>query len=387
MLDTQPQGASALGGLRVLDMSRVLAGPYCAMMLGDLGADVVKVESPVGDDTRRWGPPYVEGEAAYYLSCNRNKRGIVLDLSTEEGRDTAHHLAMRADVLVENFKLGQMERWGLGYDALAKGNPRLVYCGVTGFGRTGPLASQPGYDFVIQGMGGMMSITGEPDGEPMRLGVAIVDLTAGMLALSSILAALYAREKTGKGQRIDMSLLDTQLGWLANIGSAYLLTGRLPERYGNAHPNIVPYQAFKASDVWFTLAVGNDQQWARLCTAIKRPDLLEDARFATNDGRVENRDALIPLLQSHFETEPAESWLALFSQSGVPAGPINDVGEALRNPHSDARGAIQHIDHPTIGAFPTVASPLRLEATPPALRRPPPLLGQHTDEVLAEWLG
>jgi formyl-CoA transferase len=386
MPETQPQGASALGGLRVLDMSRVLAGPYCAMLLGDLGADVVKVESPQGDDTRRWGPPYVEGEAAYYLSCNRNKRGIVLDLSTEEGRDTARRLAMRADVLVENFKLGQMERWGLGYEELAKGNPRLVYCGITGFGRTGPLANQPGYDFVIQGMGGMMSITGEPDGEPMRLGVAIVDLTAGMLALSSILAALYAREKTGRGQRIDMSLLDTQLGWLANIGSAYLLTGRLPERYGNAHPNIVPYQAFKASDVWFTLAVGNDQQWARLCAAIKRPDLLEDRRFATNDGRVENRDVLIPLLQSHFETEPAESWLALFSQSGVPAGPINDVGEALRNPQSDSRGAIQYMEHPTIGPFPTVASPLRLEGTPPVLRRPPPLLGQHTDEVLAEWL-
>jgi formyl-CoA transferase len=357
------------------------------MMLGDLGADVVKVESPQGDDTRRWGPPYVEGESGYYLSCNRNKRGIVLDLSTPRDRDIARRLALRSDVLVENFKLGQMERWGLGYEELARDNPRLVYCGITGFGRTGPLADQPGYDFVIQGMGGMMSITGEPDGTPMRLGVAIVDLTAGMFAHSAILAALYAREKSGEGQRIDISLFDSQLGWLANIGAGYLLTGDLPQRYGNAHPNIVPYQTFHAADGWFTVAVGNDNQWARLCRALRRHDLLDDPRFATNSDRIHNRDILCPLLQSLFETRPAAEWLALFAETGVPSGPVNDVGQALNHPQAQARNAVQQVLHPTIGPLPTIASPLRLERTPPTIRRPPPLLGEHTEEVLREWIG
>jgi formyl-CoA transferase len=370
-----------------LDLSRVLAGPYCTMMLGDLGADVVKVESPQGDDTRRWGPPYVEGESGYYLSCNRNKRGIVLDLSTPHDRDIARRLALRSDVLVENFKPGQMERWGLGYEELARDNPRLVYCGITGFGRTGPLADQPGYDFVIQGMGGMMSITGEPDGIPMRLGVAIVDLTTGMFAHSTILAALYAREKSGEGQRIDISLFDSQLGWLANIGAGYLLTGDLPARYGNAHPNIVPYQTFRASDNWFTVAVGNDNQWARLCRAIEREELIDDPRFATNPDRIRNRDILCPLLQSLFETRTASEWLALFAETGVPSGPVNDVGQALNHPQAQARAAVQEIHHPTIGPLPTIASPLRLERTPPTIRRPPPLRGEHTEEVLREWIG
>ncbi len=278
-----------LEGVRVLDFSRVLAGPYCTMMLGDLGADVIKVESPEGDDTRRWGPPYQGGESAYYLCCNRNKRSVVLDLTTQEGRNAAYTLALRSHIIVENFKLGTMERWGLGYETLSQANSGLIYCSISGYGRTGPDAHLSGYDYVIQGAGGIMSVTGEPDGPPGKVGVAIVDLTAGMFALSSILAALRVRDLTGKGQQIDMSLLDSHLAWLANVGSNYLVSGEIPQRHGNAHPNIVPYQAFQASDGWVVLAVGNDRQWSRFCAAIARPELADDPRFATNEARVHNR--------------------------------------------------------------------------------------------------
>jgi formyl-CoA transferase len=372
-----------LEGVRVLDLSRVLAGPYCTMMLGDLGADVVKVEPPEGDDTRRWGPPYHGGESAYYLCCNRNKRSVVLDLSTGEGRDAARRLALRSHVLVENFKPGTTARWGLDYDSLAVENPALVYCSISGFGRTGPLADLPGYDYVMQAMGGVMSITGEPDGAPMKVGVAIVDITAGMLACSAVLAALRVSEATGRGQLIDMSLFDAHLSWLANVGSNYLVTGETPGRYGNGHPNIVPYQAFRASDGWLVLAVGNDRQWQRFCRAVERADLADDPRFATNDLRVTNRAALVPLLEEMFAGRTVGEWVALLREHDVPAGPINTVDRALESEQARARGMVRTVEHPG-GPLQLVASPLGLTATPPLIRRRPPLLGEHTDEVLRE---
>jgi formyl-CoA transferase len=382
-----PNSQSALEGIRVLDFSRVLAGPYCTMMLGDLGADVIKVESPLGDDTRRWGPPYVGSESAYYLCCNRNKRGIVLDLNVEADRDIARCLALKSDVLVENFRLGKMEKWGLSYEELATHKPDLVYCQISGYGRTGPDAHLSGYDYVIQGAGGIMSITGDASGPPMKVGVAIVDLTAGMFALSAILAALRVRDLTGQGQRIDMSLLDSHLAWLGNVGSNYLLSGQTPTRYGNAHPNIVPYQAFATADGWVVIAVGNDTQWRRFCEAIGRRDLLDDQRFATNAERVTQRDTLCPLLQEILFTRASAEWLSLLEMADVPSGPVNTVDQALSMPQVEAREMVQEVAHPTLGPLRMVASPLKLEGTPPTIRRHPPLLGEHTQEVLDEVLG
>lgn len=376
-----------LDGIRVADFSRVLAGPYCTMMLGDLGADVVKVESPEGDDTRRWGPPYVEGESAYYLSCNRNKRSVVLDLGSEEGRGWARKLALQSDVLVENFKLGTMERWGLGYEELAREKPGLIYCTISGYGRTGPNADLPGYDYVIQGAGGIMSVTGEPEGPPTKVGVAIVDLTAGMFALSSILAALRVRDMTSKGQRIDISLFDSHLAWLANVGSSYLVSGEVPARYGNGHPNIVPYETFRAADGWLVLAVGNDRQWRRFCEAAGRSDLLRDTRWTTNSERVRNRVALVEVLRELFLERTVGEWLVLLQEYEVPAGPVNSVADALDSPLTQAREMVQEVEHPLIGPLRMVGSPLHLEGTPPVIRRHPPMLGEHTAEVLAELAG
>jgi formyl-CoA transferase len=356
------------------------------MMLGDLGADVIKIESPQGDDTRRWGPPYQGSESAYYLCCNRNKRSVVLDLSTPRDRDIARELALKSQVVVENFKLGAMERWGLGYEDLSRENPALVYCSISGYGRTGPDASLPGYDYVLQGVGGIMSVTGEPDGPPAKVGVAIVDLTAGMFGLSSILAALRVCDLTGRGQRIDISLLDTHLAWLANVASNYLISGEVPPRYGNAHPNIVPYQAFQASDGWVILAVGNDGQWSRFCAATERDDLATDPRFATNELRVRNRTTLIPILEQLFSTRKQSDWLSLLAACDVPASPVNTVDRALNNSQTEARGMVRTVDHPGIGPVRMVASPLTLEATPPTIRRHPPMLGEHTEEVLRELL-
>lgn len=376
--------AQPLSGIRVLDMSRVLAGPYCTMMLGDLGADVIKVESPEGDDTRRWGPPYRGGESAYYLSCNRNKRSIVLDLATENGRSAALRLARKSDVLVENFRAGTMERWGLGSQQLLAENQGLVYCSISGYGRTGPLAPLPGYDFGIQGFGGVMSVTGEPDGPPEKVGVAIVDLTAGMFALSSILAALRVRDQTGIGQHIDISLLDSHLAWLANVGSNYLISGSVPPRMGNAHPNIVPYQAFPTRDGWIILAVGNDRQWLQFCDTVARPDLAADPRFSTNADRVQHRTALVPILEAIFQDGITDEWLAILESAGVPAGPVHNIADALNHPQVAARGMVQEVMHPTIGPVKMIASPLKLSATPPTIRRHPPLLGEHTEEILSE---
>ncbi len=371
----------------MLDLSRVLAGPYCTMMLGDLGADVIKVESPEGDDTRRWGPPYLGSESAYYLSYNRNKRGIVIDLSTVEGQEVARNLATQSDILVENFRVGTMDKWGLGYEALRKEHPGLVYCSISGYGRTGPDAALPGYDFVMQGAGGIMSITGEQDGPPAKVGVAIVDLTAGMFALSSILAALRVRDQTGQGQRIDISLFDSHLAWLGNVGSNYLISGKTPTRYGNAHPNIVPYQAFETLDGWIVVAVGNDRQWRLLCEALDQAELASDQRYATNSRRVTNREVLVTALEAIFKTETAEHWLRILNSRGVPSGPVNTVAQALESPRVAARNMVEEIDHPTLGPLRMIASPLKLESTPPTIRRPPPLLGEHTDEVLREVLG
>lgn len=378
---------SALQGIRVLDLSRILAGPYCTMMLGDLGADVIKVESPQGDDTRRWGPPYAGSESAYYLSCNRNKRGIVVDLSTIQGQDVVRKLAVKCDVLVENFRVGTMDKWALGYEDLRKDHPGLIYCSISGYGQTGPDASLPGYDFVMQGAGGIMSITGEQDGPPVKVGVALVDLTAGMFALSAILASLRVRDQTGQGQRIDISLFDSHLAWLGNVGSNYLISGKSPARYGNAHPNIVPYQAFETRDGWIIVAVGNERQWKLFCGAIDRPELASDPRYASNKARVMNRDILVPLLAAIFEAEPSAYWLTRLQAADVPSGPVNTVAQALEDPRVQARHMVEEVGHPTLGPLRMIASPLKLESTPPAIRRHPPLLGEHTDEVLRDVLG
>ncbi len=377
--------AAALEGIRVLDLSRVLAGPLCAMMLADLGADVVKVERPGGgDETREWGPPWAGTESAYYLCVNRNKRSITVDMKSDEGRALVRRLAADADILVENFKTGTLERMGLGYEALKAENPGLIYCSITGYGQTGPDADQPGYDFAIQGRGGIMSITGETDGPPMKVGLAIVDVTAAMNATIAVLAALESRHNTGVGQSIDISLLDSQVAWLINRASNYLVGGATPKRYGNAHPNIVPYETFRGSDKWFNVAVGNDSQFRRFTELIEAPELASEPRFATNPMRVENRGELIATLAGYLERRPAEEWLALFHREKIPAGPINSIPEVFEDPQVIAREMVVEMQHPTAGTIKMVGSPLKMSETPAAYYRHPPLLGEHTDEVLAE---
>ena len=377
----------ALHGVRVLDLSRVLAGPYCTMVLGDLGADVIKVEPPDGDETRAWGPPFAAGESAYYLCINRNKRGMVVNLKTEEGREILRDLAMKSDVLVENFRPGTLARYGLDYETLRPDQPRLVYCSISGFGQTGPLRDRPGYDFMIQAMGGIMSVTGEPDGEPMKVGVAVADLFAGQNAVIAILAALQAREQTGEGQYIDIALFDSQLGWLANVASNFLVSGELPERYGNGHPNIVPYQVFEASDNWFALAVGNDRQFARLCELVNKPEWATDERFMTNAARVEQRETLISLLKPIFAARRVEEWLTALEGAEIPCGPINTLDKTFAEPQVAAREMLVTMAHPTIGELPLVGSPLKLSQTPIDYRLPPPSLGEHTKEILRDVLG
>ncbi len=376
-----------LDNIRVLDLSRVLAGPYCAMMLGDLGAEVIKVERPgAGDDTRQWGPPFAAGESAYYLCCNRNKKGITLNLKSAEGRNLALRLAERSDVLIENFLPGTLDGWGLSYEALSRRNPRLVYCSVTGFGQTGPRRDEPGYDIMIQAMAGVMSITGEADGAPMKVGVAISDITAGIFALSGILAALYARERTGKGERIDSALFDSTIAWLANIGSIYLVSGKVPRRQGTAHPNIVPYQAFAAADESLIIAVGNDGQFVKFCDCLGRPELARDPRFVTNPLRVQNRAVLIPLVAAEIGRRPAAEWLQKLDQAGVPCGPVNTIDRVFDDPQTAAREMLVEVPHPTIGPLKMAGSPLKLAGITHPPRRPPPLLGEHTDQVLRDVL-
>ena len=382
----------SLAGVRVLDLTRVLAGPWCTQVLADLGADVIKVERPgSGDDTRGWGPPFLkdgEGnetpESAYYLCANRNKRSLTVDLSTAEGQAVIRRLAMRSDVLVENFKVGDMARHGLDAATLRAAHPRLVYCSITGFGQDGPYAQRAGYDFAVQGLGGLMSVTGAADGEPQKVGVAVADLFTGMYATVAILAALRHRDATGEGQAIDMALLDAQVAMLANLGSHYLVGGEVPARQGNAHANIVPYQVFAVADGHIIVAVGNDRQFARLCELLGLAALGQDARFAANAGRVRHRDALIPVLQQAFRARDRHACLASLEAAGIPCGPVNDLAEVFAYPQVRARGMIVDASHPHAGALPLVGSPIKLSVTPVQPPCAPPMLGEHTDEVLRE---
>jgi formyl-CoA transferase len=380
--------AGALDGIRVLDLSRVLAGPYCTMMLGDLGAEVIKVELPgTGDDTRAWGPPFAGGESAYFMAVNRNKKGITVNLKTESGRDLVRGLARRADILIENFKVGTLDRLGLGYDDLRAVNPGLVYCSITAFGRSGPYRDLPGYDYTVQALGGLMSITGHPDGEPTKVGVAIVDITAGLYAATAILAAIHARTITGVGQRVEVSLLQAQLAWLANVGANYLVGGQVPGRYGNAHPNIVPYQAFDCADRPIVVAVGNDSQWRAFCAAVDRTDLAVDSRFTTNPDRVRNRDVLVPILREVLLARDADAWFARLRENDVPCAPINTLDRTFGDPQVEALGAVVEVDHPVAGRVPLVRWPFELSETPATLRSPPPALGADTESVIREVLG
>jgi crotonobetainyl-CoA:carnitine CoA-transferase CaiB-like acyl-CoA transferase len=397
----------ALAGVRVLDLSRVLAGPWCTQTLADLGADVVKVERPPragqpgGDDTRGWGPPFLKdatgaetAEAAYYLGTNRNKRSVTIDIATPEGAELVRTLSERCDVLVENFKVGDMARHGLDAAALLARNPRLVYCSITGFGQTGPYRERAGYDYAIQGMGGLMSVTGPsraeiaddaPGGGPQKVGVAVADLFTGMYAVTAILAALRHRDLTGQGQAIDMALLDTQVAMLANLGAGYLATGVAPQRAGNAHQNIVPYQVFEVADGHLILAVGNDAQFARFCAVAGCSELAADPRFARNAGRVRERAVLVPLLAARLKLKPRAEWLSALEAAKVPCGPINDLADVFADPQVRERAMTVDLPHPLAGSVRLVASPIRLSATPVRYRRAPPLLGNDSDEVLAEF--
>jgi len=383
------QNNGLLKDVRVIDLSRVLAGPYCTMMLGDLGAEIIKIEAPVrGDDTRHWGPPFAEGgESAYFLSTNRNKRSITLNLKSPNGMEVLKDLIRTGDVLIDNFKKGTLEKFGLDYEALQELRPGLIYCTITGFGYTGPYSDRPGYDFIIQAMGGLMSLNGPKDGEPFRVGIAIADILTGIYAGNAILASLFARERTGEGQRIDMALLDSQVASLSHVASNYLITGERPKRFGNEHPTISPYQVFKASDKYFAIGTGNDLQWVKFCKAIGREEWIEDERFATNPKRVENRDRLTPLLQPIFETKTAAEWIEMGDQIGLPAAQINAVDEVFADPQVIARDSVNEVDHPTAGRIKIAASPLKIPTNPTSVRYPPPLLGEHNEEILRDVLG
>ena len=385
-----------LAGLKIFDLTRVLAGPSCVQILGDLGADVIKVERPkVGDDTRKFGPPFVKNkkgrdttESAYYLSANRNKRSLTLDLTKPEGQLLAHQLISKCDILIENFKVGNLSKYGLSYNDLKKKFPSLVYCSITGFGQTGPMAPQPGYDFMAQGLGGLMSITGERDREPQRVGVPIADLTAGLWAAISINAALRHREVTGEGQQIDISLLDTQIATLSIQGLNYLISGEVPELLGNAHPNIVPYQVFPTSDGNIIISIGNDTQFERFCAFLGHPDLNLNDKFKTNEMRVRNRGELTAILDNILRLETSEHWLMGLDKIKIACGPINRIDQAFENPQVQARGMEIEMEHPASGGQPVkmIGSPIKLSRTPASYRRPPPMLGEHTDEVLGELL-
>jgi crotonobetainyl-CoA:carnitine CoA-transferase CaiB-like acyl-CoA transferase len=369
-----------LEGVRVLDLSRVLAGPYATMVLGDLGADVLKVEHPErGDDTRHWGPPFAGGESAYFLSVNRNKRSIGVDLKDQEGLERVKKLAAGADVLIENWRRGALEKLGLGYKALKEENPDLIYCSVTGFG-PGPDEDRPGYDFLVQARGGVMGITGQPGGEPTKVGVAISDIVCGLFASNAILAALYRRSATGEGARIEVPLFESTLGWLANRGQEYLLSGEDTGLIGNAHPSIVPYQTFHASDKPLVVAVGNNTQFANLCRAIGRPELAEDERYATNPDRVSNREALISELQQEFGKRSAEEWAEELRAAGVPSGPVNTLADVFADEHVLGSGMLKVLDHPSAGPLEMVASPLIVDGEHLPIRHAPPTLAQHTEE-------
>ncbi|AJY21383.1 coA-transferase III family protein [Burkholderia ambifaria AMMD] len=389
----------ALSHIRVLDLTRVLAGPWCAQTLADFGADVIKIERPgAGDDTRHWGPPYLKdaagadtAEAAYYLAANRNKRSVTVDIATPEGQQIVRELAAQSDVVLENYKVGQLAKYGLDYESLRAVKPDLVYCSVTGFGQTGPYAHRAGYDFIVQGIGGFMSITGErdsePGGGPQKAGVAIADLATGLYSTIAVLAALAHRDRTGEGQYIDMALLDVQVALLANMNTNFLASGKPPVRWGNAHPNIVPYQTFQTSDGWIIVAVGNDGQFRKFVEAGGRAELADDERFATNPSRVRHRDTLVPILAEMVKTRAKADWIGTLEAAGVPCGPINELDEVFDNEQVVARGMQVSLPHPCGADVKLVRNPIRMSATPPDARTAPPLLGAQTEAVLRDMLG
>jgi len=387
----------ALDGIRVLDLSRILAGPSAAQLLGDLGADVVKVEKPgEGDDTRKWGPPFVMGrdgkptaESAYYLCANRNKRSIEIDIASPEGQALVLELLEKADILIENYKVGGLKAYGLSYEQLKDRFPRLIYCSITGFGQTGPYAQRAGYDFMIQGMGGIMSVTGEPDGEPMKVGVGIADVMTGMYATVGLLAALRHRDQTGEGQHIDIALLDTQVSWLINAGTNYLLSKEIAPRYGNGHPNIVPYQVFATADFPIIIAVGNDSQFRKFCEQVGLDGIADHPDYATNVARVKNRNALADIISVGMKKQNRDYWIDVFEKVGVPCGPVNNLEQVFNDPQVQYRGAVVNLPHPQAasGSVDVIANPLKLSKTPVQYRRAPPVRNQHADEILRDWLG
>ncbi|HEV7391517.1 MAG TPA: CoA transferase [Burkholderiales bacterium] len=377
----------ALDGLRVLDLTRILAGPLCTMTLGDMGADVIKVEPPgTGDDTRMWGPPFAAKESAYFLGINRNKRSITLNMAVKPGQEILAKLIAQCDVVVENFKLGTLEKWGFDNDWLQTHAPRVIRCSITGYGSSGPKAGLPGYDFILQAESGLMSICGEPEGEPMKYGVAIVDICTGMLACNAVLAALQARHRTGKGQQVEVSLFDSSLAMLANVASNHLVSGRDARRFGNGHPNIVPYTAYSVSDGMIAVAVGNDAQFARFAALLGKPEWAADPRYAKNPDRVGHRDTLDPAISDALRQGSAESWLAKLTQAGIPCGRINSVAQALNDEHAVAREMVLSVQHPTAGEVKMLGIPFRFSDTPASVRRAPPTLGQHTEQVLRDML-
>ena len=386
---TKPQDTGgALEGLRVLDLTRILAGPLCTQMLGDMGADVIKVEPPgAGDDTRTWGPPFTGGESAYFLCLNRNKRSLTLNMGVKAGQELLAQLVKKADVLVENFKLGTLEKWGITSEWLERHAPRVIRCSITGYGSSGPDAALPGYDFILQAESGLMSICGEPGGAPTKYGVAIVDVVTGLYACNSILAALAARARSGRGQHVEVCLYDSGLSMLINVASNYLVSGKDARRYGNGHPNVVPYTTYSTADGMIAVAVGNDGQFARFAETVGHAEWGRDSRFAKNPDRVTNREALDPMIAQALGRERTAAWIEKLRAAGVPCGPINSVAGALTDPHTLARGMVRTVKHPTAGDLRMVGIPFRLNGTPAAIRRAPPLLGQHTEEVLMGELG
>lgn len=377
-----------LEGLRVLDLSRVLAGPVCSMLLGDLGADVLKVEQPgVGDETRSWGPPFYKGESAYFLAINRNKRSLTLNLKDPRGLALLTRLVQASDILIQNFRPGTLARLGLGYAEAARLNGRLIYASLTAYGSSGPGAAKPGYDFIAQGVGGLMSITGLPDGPPTKVGVAVVDVVAGLLLTGLILAALHRRERTGRGEEVETSLLQAAVALLINVASNYLVSGEVPGRWGNAHANIVPYQTFATADGHLNVAIANDGLWRTFCQIIGEPAWAEDPEFATNAARTRNRERLVPLLAARFARLPTAAWLTRLEAAGLPCGPVNTVAEVLADPAVRHLKMVQEVEHPTLGKVPLLGIPFTLAGSPSVIRRPPPRLGEHTGEVLGEVLG
>ncbi|MHA1728003.1 MAG: CaiB/BaiF CoA transferase family protein [Promethearchaeota archaeon] len=377
----------ALEGIKVLDLTRALAGPYCTMMLADMGAEVIKVEMPGrGDDSRSWGSKnsFISGESSYFMSVNRNKRSLTLNLKKEETAEILEKLIKESDILVENFRPGTMERLGLSYKEVKKINKRIIYCSISGFGQTGPYHSQPGFDQVIQGMGGLMSITGEPDGPPIKVGVAVADIAGGMFAVYGILSALYSREKTGKGQMIDTSLLDCQVSWLTYRAGSYFASGDVPQPVGTGHPSIVPYQAFQAKDKFINIAAGNDRLWKKFCKTVDLEDIMDNPKFATNVDRVENREEIVKIIGEIIAKKNAEEWLKILTDAGVPCGPIYSVDQIFSDPQVLHRQMLKELDHPKAGKIKVTGIPVKLSDTPGEIKTAPPVLGQHTGEILAE---